>query len=656
MKKENTISLAMIVKDEEAVLERCLKSIKDYVDEIIIVDTGSTDNTVEIAKKYATKVFYFEWIDDFAAARNFSFSKCTEDFILWVDGDDIILPEDGKKIRDLDLSDKDIVVFDYIYSHDEYGNSESTVPRERIFRRSLNLQWENEIHEVIPLSKPYYIADIELHHYRQGTTSERNLLILERIVKKHKKVEPRNIYYLAKEYYDSNKIESSIKYFKQYLKRQDGWWENKYEAMCYLAKCYRHKNMITDFKKWIFEGIKLEERTAEPYYLLGDYYFDNHQWEKAIHWYKICLTINRPKDLLASYRPEFITWKPHLQLCAAYNMLGNVKDAAYHNKEVLKYRPADQRAISNKRIFENISTEKKNGEGKRLNLGSGGKTIIGYTNVDIFNGPGIDEVFELDEIPYMDNTISAINSEHSLEHVGFDRSVKALREWFRVLVPGGELILKIPDLQQCCEEYIKRPVNSYERLWYKYTIYGVQKSQAGEPDEGQYHNSGYSKLEIESVLKGIGFVIDYCENYNGWDTPSVAIRAMKPISNMKIGWIAPINWDAAQIRIRVLNINRWLRARGYQSDIVNYPEIINQGYDVAIVGKSFDEHHYKNVKMLKQYGKTVFCDLCEDIVSYPWVDEIMATCDKVICCSHVLADKVKVINPNTVVIEDAIEV
>ena len=69
------ISACLIVKNEEAVLERCLDSIRDLVEEIIIVDTGSTDRTKEIAANYTEKVYDFAWVDDFAAARNFAFSK-----------------------------------------------------------------------------------------------------------------------------------------------------------------------------------------------------------------------------------------------------------------------------------------------------------------------------------------------------------------------------------------------------------------------------------------------------------------------------------------------------------------------------------------------------------------------------------------------------
>lgn len=79
------ISLCMIVKDEEEVLKRCLDGIYDCVDELILVDTGSTDRTKEIANAYHSRLFDFPWQDDFAAARNFSFSKATKDYILWLD-------------------------------------------------------------------------------------------------------------------------------------------------------------------------------------------------------------------------------------------------------------------------------------------------------------------------------------------------------------------------------------------------------------------------------------------------------------------------------------------------------------------------------------------------------------------------------------------
>ena len=79
------LTLSMIVKNEENYLGGCLESVKDIVDDIVIVDTGSTDKTIEIAEKYGAKIFHFEWVNDFSAARNFALAKSTGDWILYLD-------------------------------------------------------------------------------------------------------------------------------------------------------------------------------------------------------------------------------------------------------------------------------------------------------------------------------------------------------------------------------------------------------------------------------------------------------------------------------------------------------------------------------------------------------------------------------------------
>ena len=94
-----TISLCMIVKNEETTLARCLDSVVGIADEIIIVDTGSTDRTKEIAGRYTDKIFDFPWVDDFAAARNFSFSKATMEYCMWLDASDILLGADQTNLK-----------------------------------------------------------------------------------------------------------------------------------------------------------------------------------------------------------------------------------------------------------------------------------------------------------------------------------------------------------------------------------------------------------------------------------------------------------------------------------------------------------------------------------------------------------------------------
>ena len=120
-----TISLCMIVKNEEDTLRRCIRSVKDIADEVIIVDTGSTDKTKEIAKELTDHVYDFEWIDDFSAARNFAYSKATKDYILILDADDVLLAEDRKKFKKLKKTldpAVDMVMMKYNVGYDSDGN------------------------------------------------------------------------------------------------------------------------------------------------------------------------------------------------------------------------------------------------------------------------------------------------------------------------------------------------------------------------------------------------------------------------------------------------------------------------------------------------------------------------------------------------------
>ena len=96
-----TISLCMIVKNEERILRRCLDSVADLVDEIIIVDTGSRDEPKKIAAGYTEFVYDFEWVDDFSAARNFAFSKATQEYIYSADADEVLDEANRQRFRRL---------------------------------------------------------------------------------------------------------------------------------------------------------------------------------------------------------------------------------------------------------------------------------------------------------------------------------------------------------------------------------------------------------------------------------------------------------------------------------------------------------------------------------------------------------------------------
>lgn len=120
-----TISLCMIVKNEERVLDRCLESVQEIADEIIIVDTGSEDRTKEIAEKYHARVFEQEWQDDFSRARNYSFSHAEMDYCMWLDADDIITKSEALKLKrwkeETDES-SDVIMLRYVAGFDEKRN------------------------------------------------------------------------------------------------------------------------------------------------------------------------------------------------------------------------------------------------------------------------------------------------------------------------------------------------------------------------------------------------------------------------------------------------------------------------------------------------------------------------------------------------------
>ena len=174
-----TISLCMIVKNEERVLKRCLDSVRDLVDEIIIVDTGSTDATKRIAAGYTDKIYDLTWNDDFSAARNFAFSKATKEYIYSADADEVLSEENRRRFRLLKetlLPEIEIVQMKYgnqlqngtVYNFDEEY-------RPKLFRRQRSFVWEEPIHETVRLEPVVYDSDIVITHMPEQNHAGRDL-------------------------------------------------------------------------------------------------------------------------------------------------------------------------------------------------------------------------------------------------------------------------------------------------------------------------------------------------------------------------------------------------------------------------------------------------------------------------------------------------
>lgn len=174
------ISACLIVKNEAVLLPRCLESIQSFVDEIIVVDTGSSDNTVEIARGYGAQVHHFTWINDFSAARNESLRHASSEWIFYIDADEIVDPVNAGKIRQVIIRDDITAVTVRQCIPQQTDNIATAFYSEycRLFRRHPAIRFEGSIHEqILPsierLGGKVLRSDIIVHHWAYAADEEK---------------------------------------------------------------------------------------------------------------------------------------------------------------------------------------------------------------------------------------------------------------------------------------------------------------------------------------------------------------------------------------------------------------------------------------------------------------------------------------------------
>lgn len=353
-----SISLCMIVKNEEDVIARCLDSAKDIADEIIIVDTGSSDKTKEIAKNYTSKIYDFKWIDDFSAARNYSFSKASKEYILWLDADDIILKEDVEKFKRLKENlDKnvDVVMMKYNVGFDEKDNITLSYFRERIVKRTDKYKWKEPVHEYIEIGGNIVNSDICITHKKEHPTIKgRNLVIYKGLLSKGKTLSPRGLFYYARELYYNEKYEEAVRYFNKFLNSEKGWVEDNINACFNLSICYYHLNDRKNMLKVLLKSFEYDNPRPEICCQIGYFYFEKMEYEKAILWYKLAAEIKEPKDSWGFISHDYFGYIPNLQLCVCYDKLGSIEEAIKYNDKAAEFKPDDAAVIHNKSYFAEV--------------------------------------------------------------------------------------------------------------------------------------------------------------------------------------------------------------------------------------------------------------------------------------------------------------
>lgn len=323
-----SISVCMIVKNEEAILSRCLDSLKDIADEFIIVDTGSTDNTKKIAQTYTKNVYDFKWTGNFSEARNYSLSKATKEYIYIADADEVIEEENKGKflqLKNVLLPEIDVVEMkignqlDYntTYNFDvEY--------RPKLFKKVRPFQFIDPIHEVIDSTIHIYQSDVTITHRPIKSHGERDLQIFRNLIQKGELLSPRLNHMYARELFIVGKEEDFFKansYFKKILENEKSTEQEIKAAECIVAKAANLRKDSKNFFKIIIKSI-LNTPCAEICFEIGQYYFFNKDFEEAILWYHTA-AFQAQSELNIHYSGDI----PLKKLSSCFKQLGQLQES-----------------------------------------------------------------------------------------------------------------------------------------------------------------------------------------------------------------------------------------------------------------------------------------------------------------------------------------
>lgn len=340
----------MIVKNEEETLSRCLDSIKDIADEIVIIDTGSTDKTKEIAKLYTNLIYDFEWVFDFSKARNYSFSKATKDYIMWLDADDVILAEDQVKLLELKRNfntEVDTLLMKYSLTNKDSQNIVCSFYRERIVKRSKNFQWNDPVHEYILYSGKFMKSDIAVTHIKMHQATRRNLEIFETYIENGNELSERNWFYYARELFKVGEIEKASKYYKDFLDTTSGLLSNYLDSCIELSSYYDHKKDDSNSLKTLIKYFEKDGPRAEICCKLGYYYKERGDYEKALSWFTIAPNTIKPVSL-GAIMPHYWTYVPYMEMCVCSYKIGDIDSAIKYNEMAAELYPKDDIILHNR--------------------------------------------------------------------------------------------------------------------------------------------------------------------------------------------------------------------------------------------------------------------------------------------------------------------
>ena len=294
-KPEPRISAALIVKNEENMLAECIESFREAVDEIVIVDTGSSDKTVEIAKEFQVNLYHHEWKDDFSEARNFSISKTTGDWVLIIDADERIAREDIPNIRAFKWQEKYDAVCFTVYSSlpghlgdANFGKHYSP----RLFKKSPDIYYYGIVHNLLNIPNNVAVSDIKLYHLGYDLDKEKMRKKYERSIKlllKQVEERPDDPFVLmntAQMFLSRNYIDEAEPYTKkiiELLEDNPGYQEHLLLMGIYqLSLIYLRREDYDECEKVCLKALEKKDNYIDPMLNLGMCYFQTGEYDKSV--------------------------------------------------------------------------------------------------------------------------------------------------------------------------------------------------------------------------------------------------------------------------------------------------------------------------------------------------------------------------------------
>jgi len=389
------ISACLIVRDEPF-LEKALQSVRDHVDEIVVVDTGSTDTTtLEVARKYADRVELFTGcndpetglIEDFSVARQHAFSFAKNEWIMWLDADDEVfgaenlprLLQHGQQLKR--TSQREIaLLYPYEYTYNERGECVCLHYRERLISNKDAFRWVNPVHEVlvpIALAQLHTGDDLVFKHRRQYSQKKtelgRNLRILRKYIAKVGESDARQLYYLGLECANNGLWEEGIQHLWRYIDIS-GWDDERCMAALKLIEIYTTQAAVDGTTKETqlkllnegvragFKAIECRDEWSEGYIALSKLFYrlamlgaggshEQRNWERCASFAKRGLALPPTKTLLF-VNPIEREYDIHRYYNTALARIGDAAGALESCNTGLRRRPDDGNLQLNKKVYE----------------------------------------------------------------------------------------------------------------------------------------------------------------------------------------------------------------------------------------------------------------------------------------------------------------